>query len=80
MVCGAISGLWKVSGNLVNQLGYTGINEIPQTLMFVSIGSTISFLIGIPWSAYFTFKVEQKHGFNKQVIYFFFKSETLSVI
>lgn len=64
---GGIPALWRIGGELVKKLGYMGDSEIPQTLMFVSVGSLISFVLGLPWSAYFTFKVEQKHGFNKQV-------------
>ncbi|MCL4139232.1 UNVERIFIED_CONTAM: hypothetical protein GTU68_015161 [Idotea baltica] len=75
MVFGGIPALWKLSETLVTSLNYTGTSEIPQTLMFVTIGSGISFILGLPWSAYFTFKVEQKHGFNKQTPGFFIKDK-----
>ena len=68
MVCGGIPALWSASGHLLEWLGVGTTSEIAQTVMFISIGSLISSIMNLPWSAYFTFKVEQKHGFNKQVI------------
>lgn len=66
MLFGGIPALWYYS----NQQYITGsseMQEVVQTIAFVTYGSTISFLLSLPWSAYYTFKVEQKHGFNKQV-------------
>ncbi|KAB7497889.1 CAAX prenyl protease 1-like protein [Armadillidium nasatum] len=80
MMLGGIPALWRIGGELVKKLGYMGDSEIPQTLMFVSVGSLISFVLGLPWSAYFTFKVEQKHGFNKQTPGFFIKDKLKKLI
>lgn len=68
MVYGGLPWLWSLSGEAVTALGYdAGNNEILQTVAFVAMGNVVSTILGLPWSAYFTFKVEQKHGFNKQV-------------
>lgn len=35
--------------------------------MFISVLSVIETLIGLPFAYYKTFKIEEKHGFNKEV-------------
>lgn len=67
MVFGGYSALWAASGKVAEWLGFSAGAEIPQTVVFVGLRSLLSTLINLPWSVYFTFKVEQKHGFNKQV-------------
>jgi len=62
--------LWNLSGNILSALGGSG--EILQTVLFVAVGNTFSTLISLPWSTYFTFKIEQKHGFNNQTLSFYF--------
>lgn len=71
MVCGGIPALWAASGRIMQWCGFSEDSEITQTIVFVGVGSLISTIISLPWSAYFTFKVEQKHGFNKQTPGFF---------
>ena len=71
MLCGGFPALWNASGSVVQKLGYNGESEIPQTVAFVCLGSLFNTVINLPWSAYFTFKIEQKHGFNKQVSFSF---------
>lgn len=75
MICGGIPALWSASSHLLNWLGFGTDSEIAQTIMFVSVGSLISTVMNLPWAAYFTFKVEQKHGFNKQTPGFFIKDK-----
>lgn len=67
MVFGGYPALWAASGKVAEWLGISAGAEIPQTVVFVGLRSLLSTLINLPWSVYFTFKVEQKHGFNKQV-------------
>lgn len=75
MVYGGIPALWAASGHIIGWLGFSSDAEISQTVAFVSLGSLISTVVHLPWSAYFTFKVEQKHGFNKQTLGFFIKDK-----
>lgn len=75
LVLNGIPALWNLSGGLVRKLGYTGSDEILQTLMFVLVGSVISTIIDLPWSLYSTFVVEETHGFNKQTIGFYAKDK-----
>ena len=39
-------------------------------LLYVTIINTIT---GLPWQLYNTFVIEERHGFNKQTLSFFFK-------
>ncbi|XP_042239976.1 CAAX prenyl protease 1 homolog isoform X2 [Homarus americanus] len=75
MVCGGFPALWTASGRLAQWFGFAPDSEIPQTVTFVCLGSLINTFISLPWSTYFTFKVEQKHGFNKQTPGFFLKDK-----
>ncbi|KAI1287310.1 CAAX prenyl protease 1 -like protein [Halotydeus destructor] len=65
--------LWNYSGSILHRHGYQG--EILQTLVFVLIGSVFSTVIDLPWSLYSNFVVEEKHGFNKQTLGFYFKDK-----
>lgn len=47
--------------------GIDDLGEIPHTIIFVLILTLGSTLTSLPWSAYFIFVIEQKHGFNKQI-------------
>lgn len=75
MVYGGFPALWAASGQFIQWLGFSPEAEIPQTVAFVCIGSLVNNFISLPWSAYYTFKVEQKHGFNKQTPGFFLKDK-----
>uniref|UniRef100_A0A2P2I4T7 CAAX prenyl protease n=1 Tax=Hirondellea gigas TaxID=1518452 RepID=A0A2P2I4T7_9CRUS len=76
MVYGGLPWLWELAGHAVEAVGYdSASSEILQTIAFVCIGNVVTTAIGLPWSAYFTFKIEQKHGFNKQTPGFFIKDK-----
>lgn len=75
MVYGGFPALWAASGQFIQWLGFSPEAEIPQTVAFVCIGSLLNNILSLPWSAYYTFKVEQKHGFNKQTPGFFIKDK-----
>lgn len=46
----------------IRSLGY---GEILTGLLYIGALSTLSFLIGLPFSIYNTFVIEERHGFNK---------------
>ncbi|KAG0702076.1 CAAX prenyl protease 1 [Chionoecetes opilio] len=73
MVLGGYPVLWGASGKVAEWLGFPAGAEIPQTVVFVGLRSLLSTVVNMPWSVYFTFWVEQKHGFNKQTPGFFIK-------
>lgn len=43
--------------------------QIVQSLVFLLLATLFSALTGLPWSLYNTFVIEEKHGFNQQVLY-----------
>uniref|UniRef100_A0A915CVI5 Ste24 endopeptidase n=1 Tax=Ditylenchus dipsaci TaxID=166011 RepID=A0A915CVI5_9BILA len=65
--------LWSVTGTWSRTLGANG--EIWHSIMFVSVSSVAETIIGLPFSYYDTFVIEQKHGFNKETLPFFLKDK-----
>lgn len=59
---------WKYSETVLEKLGYSYSGEITQSLVFTGILVLLSTLLSLPTSLYFTFVIEQKHGFNKQTL------------
>ena len=57
--------MWSLSDHTLRWAGVSG--EIKQSMVFMLYTSVVSAVIGLPWSLYSTFAVEQRHGFNKQV-------------
>lgn len=47
-------------------------SEIIVTVAFVLLTSVVSTIKDLPWGLYFTFVIEQRHGFNKQTVGLFF--------
>uniref|UniRef100_A0A8R1XUZ5 CAAX prenyl protease n=1 Tax=Onchocerca volvulus TaxID=6282 RepID=A0A8R1XUZ5_ONCVO len=58
--------LWNKSGVINLKFGYT--SEIAQTVTFILLISVIEYLTSMPWQLYDTFMIEEKHGFNKQLL------------
>lgn len=50
-------------------------NEILTTVTFSLIGTIASTIIDLPWTIYYTFVIEERHGFNKQTAGFFVKDK-----
>jgi len=59
-------------------------DEIKVTLVFLALTTAIGTVTGLPFELYSTFRIEKKHGFNKQTLGLFFadkvKSLALTVI
>lgn len=64
--------LWDRSIQILELAGYSASYEITATIIFFLLDSTKDLLLGIPWSLYSTFVIEQRHGFNKQTLGIFF--------
>ncbi|CAG5136664.1 unnamed protein product [Candidula unifasciata] len=64
--------LWNLSSTVQQKLNLPE-GEIIQSLVFLVIGMIFSCIMSLPWSLYSTFVIEEKHGFNKQTLGFFFK-------
>lgn len=65
--------LWSLSGAANSHLGAS--SEIAQTNTFVVVVTVIESVISLPWQLYDTFVIEERHGFNKQTVAFFFKDK-----
>lgn len=60
--------MWDIGGLLMSKLGFAvENNEILQGAGFVLVLNTFSLVTKMPFSVYYTFVLEEKHGFNKQV-------------
>uniref|UniRef100_UPI00358DE75C CAAX prenyl protease 1 homolog isoform X2 n=1 Tax=Myxine glutinosa TaxID=7769 RepID=UPI00358DE75C len=68
LLLGGIPYLWDFSGRLLSSFEYGPEYEISQSAIFLLLASLYSWLVGLPWSVYSTFVVEERHGFNKQVL------------
>ncbi|XP_024541619.1 CAAX prenyl protease 1 homolog [Selaginella moellendorffii] len=65
--------IWMKSGDLAVRLGFDPQNEIAQTLAFLVLTTIWSQITELPFALYSTFVIEERHGFNKQTIWLFFK-------
>ncbi|CAH8438293.1 unnamed protein product [Dicrocoelium dendriticum] len=54
-------------------LGINSDSEIICSLVFLFYVTIYKFFQSLPWSLYFNFVIEARHGFNNQTLYFFFK-------
>lgn len=62
---GFMPWLWETFGN--------NFGETLHSLIFMGTNSLFSYLISLPFDLYFTFKIEQKYGFNKQTLKLYFQ-------
>jgi len=65
--------IWSVSGDLMRMTPYS--NELLQSNIFLLVNSVISTIIDTPFSVYRIFVIEEKHGFNKMAMGFYFKDK-----
>ncbi|ELK19500.1 CAAX prenyl protease 1 like protein [Pteropus alecto] len=68
LLFGGIPYLWRLSGRFCGSAGFGPEYEITQSLVFLLMATLFSALTGLPWSLYNTFVIEEKHGFNQQVL------------
>jgi len=65
------SYFWDLTGTLLTSLNMSTDHEILRSLAFMVTVSTIHTLIDLPFTIYYTFWLEERHGFNKQTPSFF---------
>ncbi|KAF9927734.1 CAAX prenyl protease 1 [Linnemannia zychae] len=64
--------LWNFSGDIMFKLvGYGSEYEITQSIIFFVFLTLFSTILGLPFSLYQTFVIEERHGFNKQTLKLF---------
>lgn len=70
---GILPWFWKKSGDLAVYMGLDAENEIIHTLSFLAGSMIWSQITELPFSLYSTFVIEDRHGFNKQTIWLYFR-------
>ncbi|KAJ3085354.1 CAAX prenyl protease 1 [Quaeritorhiza haematococci] len=63
---------WNFAGSWITYFGLEGNWEITQSIIFLVVISLISTVLNLPFSLYYTFVIEERHGFNKQTLGLFF--------
>ncbi|XP_063226275.1 CAAX prenyl protease 1 homolog isoform X2 [Bacillus rossius redtenbacheri] len=66
---------WRMSGDTLKGLGQASPGEFTQSLLFVFYMNLFNTVLGLPFSIYHTFVLEERHGFNKQTAAFFIKDK-----
>ncbi|KAJ6809183.1 CAAX prenyl protease 1-like protein [Iris pallida] len=70
---GVLPWFWKKSGEFVVYMGLNAENELIHTLSFLAGAMIWSQVTDLPFSLYSTFVIEERHGFNKQTLWLFFR-------
>jgi STE24 endopeptidase len=75
LLLGAFPFVWRVCVHQIDSLGVSFLqgSEIAHSILFIVYFMIFSTVTSLPWSVYYTFVLEEKHGFNKQTIGFFIK-------
>ncbi|KZT58025.1 hypothetical protein CALCODRAFT_495494 [Calocera cornea HHB12733] len=56
---------WGAAAGTLAYFGYSGDREIAQSILFAGILALISTVTALPWDYYYSFVLEEAHGFNK---------------
>ncbi|KAG0005118.1 hypothetical protein BGZ65_011955 [Modicella reniformis] len=65
--------LWSLSGTVLFKVtGYGSEYEISHSIVFFALLMIISTIVAMPFSLYFAFVIEERHGFNKQTLRLYF--------
>ncbi|KAM7260763.1 hypothetical protein ACFE04_026238 [Oxalis oulophora] len=70
---GILPWFWKKSGSFLVFVGLNAENEILHTLAFLAGLMISSQITDLPFSLYFTFVIEARHGFNNRTMWLFCK-------
>lgn len=71
--------LWSQSGSVAARFGFNQSNEVLITVIYNILDGAKEIVLGLPFSLYSTFVIEQRHGFNKQTLALFVKDQIKSV-
>lgn len=69
-----------IKSNLGIDLGINSDGEIMCSLVFLLYVTIYKFFQSLPWSLYFNFVIEARHGFNNQTFYFFIKDKVKATL
>ena len=65
----------KILGDVTENIGMKKTDEIYRSMMFVFLMNIFNTIIGLPFSIYGTFVLEERHGFNQQTPLFYVKDQ-----
>ncbi|KAK9830225.1 hypothetical protein WJX72_010439 [[Myrmecia] bisecta] len=69
---GYLPWMWDKSTAVAVKLGYDASHEIKIAIIFMALEGLKDMILGLPWSLWATFIIEERHGFNKQTLRLFF--------
>jgi STE24 endopeptidase len=73
--------LWLKCVAWMNDFGWNGREyEVTTSMLYMTIVILFMFVEGLPWSVYYHFILEERHGFNKQTATFFIKDTLKGII
>jgi STE24 endopeptidase len=73
LMYGVLPWMWELSEHLVGSTWPSlQSNEYAVSISFALLTALVKVVEGIPWGLYFTFVIEERHGFNKQTLSLFF--------
>eukprot|EP00128_Syssomonas_multiformis_P017953 Colp12_sorted_trinity150504_noHs@23705 len=75
LLFGGIPFLWAMSGDIIGYYGFGPDYEKTQSMVFLLLVTVIESVLSFPWGLYYTFVIEQRHGFNKQTLGFYIKDK-----
>ncbi|RNA23761.1 CAAX prenyl protease 1 -like protein [Brachionus plicatilis] len=71
---GALPYIWNLCSKQLSYFSSEWLNsEISISCLFIIYFILYGQITGLPWSIYYNFVLEEKHGFNKQTFVFFMK-------
>lgn len=72
VLLGFLPWIWDVARDIGLRCGWTEAeNEIKISLVFLGLTTLVGTVTGLPFELYSTFRIEKKHGFNKQTLSLF---------
>lgn len=81
LLAGFLPYTWDKSLQIGQEyFGWDESDEIKITLIFLFIMTIVGTITGLPFELYSTFRIEKKHGFNKQTLGLFFGDKVKSLL
>jgi len=81
LIMGFFPFVWDMSATIGQRFGWTQQdNEIKISLIFLALTTIMGTITQLPFELYSTFRIEKKHGFNKQTLGLFFSDKLKSLL
>jgi STE24 endopeptidase len=80
LVLGLMPFMWAATGPIVNYFGYTDDYELVRSGVLMALVNIVETGLSLPIQLYKNFVIEERHGFNKQTLFLFFKDLIISYL